>query len=260
MLARETFLRQIGALGIRRGDVLLVHSSLRALGPVEGGAEMILDALLEVLGPEGTLMMPGFQSGSEYMLASRNVCFDVRNTPSDCGYLTEVFRRYPGAARSLSPTHSMTVFGPRGDELIRGHERCEVTAGYGSPFERLIALDGRILMLGAPRRSNTTMHYLENTGGAPTVCALRFPTSVIDAGGRVISTPIYPHMPGLSRNYEAAIDLLEKAGGVTSGPVGEARCECYRARLLAETVRAALRKNPCAFIRIFTPGRNAGRA
>ena len=252
-LTKESCIEQIRALGIRHGDILLVHSSLRALGPLDGGAEMVLESLLTVLGPDGTLMMPGFQSGSEYLLAAAGVCFDVRNTPSGCGYLTELFRHYPGAHRSLSPTHSMTVFGARGEELILGHEKCSVTAGWGSPFEKLIRNNGKILMLGASRSSNTTMHFLENTGGAPTVCRTLFSTRVIDLDGKEIETSIYPHMPGLVRNYPYAIDLLEKAGGLTQGTVGTAVCEVYSAPLLEQTAYRALKENPCAFIKVFTP-------
>ena len=255
-LDKTLFMRQIRDLGIGGGDFLLVHSALRALGPTDGGAEMILESLLEILGPDGNLMMPSFQRGSEYVLASQKICFDVRNTPSDCGFLTEFFRHFPGALRSLSPTHSMTVYGPRAEELIRDHEKCDMTTGWGSPFEKLVTCPcGKILMLGATRHSNTTMHHLENTGGAPTVCAVKFPTSVIDGTGREIETPIYPHMPGLNRNYPYAIELLEKAGGVSTGPVGNARCECYSAPLLRETAYRELKRNPCAFIRVFTPER-----
>ena len=252
-LSKQTMTARLRALGIRPGDLLLVHSSLRALGPLDGGAEMVLESLLETLGPEGTLMMPGFQHGSEYLLAAGKVCFDVRNDPSECGYLTEFFRRFPGTLRSLSPTHSMTACGPLAEELLRDHEKCPVTAGWGSPFEKLIRAGGKILMLGAASSSNTTMHFLENTGGAPTVCATLFPTRVIDRDGKVIETPIYPHMPGLHRNYPHAVELLEKAGGVVRGTVGAAACELYSAPILEQVAYQALKKNPCAFIKVFSP-------
>lgn len=252
-LAKENCSAQIRALGVECGDILLVHSSLRALGPLDGGAEMVLESLLETIGPDGTLMMPGFQRGSEYVLAASKVCFDVRNHPSECGYLTEFFRLFPGTRRSLSPTHSMTACGPLAEELIRGHEKCSVSTGWGSPFEKLIRLGGKILMLGAARGSNTTMHFLENTGGAPTVCSTLFPTRVIDLKGKEIETPVYPHMPGLNRNYPYAIDLLEKVGGVSRGMVGTAACELYSAPLLEQVAYQALKENPCAFIKIFMP-------
>ena len=97
------------------------------------------------------------------------------------------------------------------------------------------------------------MDFLENTGGAPTVCAVEFPTRVITLEGKEIITRIYPHFPGLHRNYTKAIDLLEKAGGLISGQAGDASCEIYSARLLRDTVYKELKQNPCSFIKIFTP-------
>ena len=250
---KETCIVQLRAIGIERGDFLLVHSALRAMGPVVGGAEMILESLLEILGPDGTLMMPGFQRGSEYVLASQKTCFDIRSTPSGCGYLTELFRQYPGTRRSLSSTHSVTVFGPGGEEQIRDHEKCSVTTGWGSPFERLIRCGGKILMLGASRHSNTAMHFLENNEGIPTVCTSLFLTLVIDSRGKEMETPIYPHMPSLRRNYPHAIELLEKAGGLSQGKGGAADCELYSAPLPKRVVYSVLKQNPCAFILVFTP-------
>ena len=244
---------QLETLGIRKGDILLVHSSLRTLGKVEGGAAGVLEALKEVLGKDGTLVMPSFQSGSEYIFASRGICFDVKNTPAECGYLTEYFRQQEDTLRSLSSTHSMAAWGKHAGELLQDHEKCLVTTGWGSPFEKLIDLGGKILMLGAARGSNTTMHHLENTGGAPTLCAIKFETFVITESGEKICTHIHPHMPGLYRDYGKAIDLLEQIGGLSAGKVGNALCELYDAQKLRTVVYGELRKNPCAFIKVFTP-------
>ena len=253
ILSTPQLVSQLKAIGICQGDILLVHSSLRAVGPVEGGAASVLAALREAIGSEGTLLMPSFPSGLEYDFASSGYTFDMRNTPSGCGYLTEFFRTQPGVIRSCSPTHSLAAEGPLASALLQDHEKCSVTAGKGSPFQKLIEHHGKILMLGATRNSNTTMHYLENTGGAPTICSRCFTTHVITPDGTTIDTPIYPHLPGLNRNYPKAIDLLDCVGGLTSGPVGNATCELYDAWKLQQVVVKALRENPCAFIRIFTP-------
>lgn len=256
VLTENKLENQLRSLGIHEGDVLLVHSSLRALGKVEGGAECVIRSLENVLGKTGTLMMPSFQSGSEYIFASQGICFDVKNTPSGCGALTECFRRQEGVLRSLSSTHSMAARGPHAEFLLKDHEKCSVTTGWGSPFEKLIDLGGKILMLGASRSSNTTMHHLENTGGAPSLCAIKFETSVIDPDGEKIVTEIYPHMPGLYRDYPKAIDLLEKEGGLSSGKVGNALCEVYDSSLLRTVAYKALQEDPCAFIKVFTPEKN----
>ena len=92
-------------LGVKNGDNLLVHSSLRSLGKVEGGAETVIRGMLEALGGEGTLLFPAL---SYVAVNAANPVFDVRNTPSCVGALPEYFRTRPGTVRSLHPTHSMS--------------------------------------------------------------------------------------------------------------------------------------------------------
>ena len=240
-------------LGVTAGDLLLVHSSYKSLGAVAGGGGTVLDALQAALGPAGTLVLPSFPSGSEFLLAQSGIVFDVRETPSGCGYLTELFRQRPGVQRSLSPTHSLAACGLRARELLADHEKCLVTAGAGSPFEKLSRWGGKILLLGSPEAANTFLHYVENTGGAPTVSALRFDTAVIDADGLRHATPIYPHMPGLLRDYPRGMRMLEEAGLLRTGLVGDVPCRLFRADDLERLGKAALRENPCAFITVFQP-------
>ena len=108
------------ALGIRPGMSLLVHSSLRRLGPVAGGADTVIDALLSVLGPEGTLMMSAV-SGN---VNENQPVFDVRLTPATVGTLPNVFRKREGVIRSLHPIHSVAALGPKAEFFTGGHLEC----------------------------------------------------------------------------------------------------------------------------------------
>ena len=94
----------LSALGVRRGGVLLVHSSLRSLGYVPGGAETVIRGLLHALGEEGTLLLPSL---SYDHATPRNPYFDIRRTPSNVGAIAEYFRQRPGTLRSMHPTHSV---------------------------------------------------------------------------------------------------------------------------------------------------------
>src|SRR5690554_8160890 len=105
MFTKEELKEQIAALGIQPTDTLLIHSSMKAVGEVEGGADTVLDAFSEYL-KEGLLILPTHtwaQMNSEY-----NV-FDVVNEPSCVGILTELFRKRPGVVRSWHPTHSVAA-------------------------------------------------------------------------------------------------------------------------------------------------------
>src|SRR6185503_18170860 len=111
---------------------LVVHSSLRAIGPVEGGADGILDALLEVVGPDGTLAMPAFN----YSRPRPEPYFDPAVTAGRTGTLPEVFRKRTGVLRSQHPTHSVVACGRRAAEFLADHDKVQ-TLGVGSPLDRI---------------------------------------------------------------------------------------------------------------------------
>ena len=252
-ITRTDLASDLRALGLRAGDVLLVHSSLSAIGFVEGGAKTVVEAILEAIGPDGTLVAPTFQKGSEHVLVRTGVRFDVRTAPSEMGAISEAVRRWPGAVRSLSPTHSLAAVGPGAAALLAGHEQCRVSVGHGSPFERLVQGGGRILLLGVGHGSNTTLHCVENTGGAPTVCRECFEPVVIDADGREHVVPTHPHMPGLKRRYERADEVLSAAGAQRQGRIGKALARLVEAGPMADCLNERLRHDPLFLIEVFNP-------
>src|SRR5215212_2811399 len=109
-------------LGLGAGDIVVAHSSLSSFGWVEGGEDEVIDALLAVLGPAGTLCMPALSYG-DYGPDKPPPRFDPRTTPGIVGRIPERFRRRPGVKRSLHPTHSMAGTGGRADEILRDHHR-----------------------------------------------------------------------------------------------------------------------------------------
>ena len=121
-ITRARIAADLEKLGLQRGGLVLAHSSLKSIGWVEGGPETVIDALLDVLGPEGLLVFPSFQKGGEHKLLREGVVFDVRSTPTGQGLLPETFRRRPCAIRSLSPTHCLAACGPGAGALLAGHE------------------------------------------------------------------------------------------------------------------------------------------
>lgn len=234
------------------GDIVLVHSSMKALGYVAGGPDAVIDALLETLGDAGTLLFPSFQKGSEHVLLRNGCVFDVRTSPTEQGFLPETFRRRPGVIRSLSPTHCLAGLGRRAAELLEGHERCPVSVGKGSPFEKLMACRGKILLLGVTHAADTMLHFVENVNGAPTVCRECFQPRVIDTTGQEHVVPTYPHMPGLRRRYERVEPLLLADGIQRNGPVGAATARLVDAAGMAERIGAEIRRDPLFLIEVFT--------
>ncbi|MBU0715934.1 MAG: AAC(3) family N-acetyltransferase [Verrucomicrobia bacterium] len=252
-IIRAIIVRDLQNLGLASGDTVLVHSSLSALGQVESGAETVIDALLDVIGINGTLLMPSFQKGGEHDLVSHGCVFDLRTSVSEMGLITETYRRRPGVLRSLSPTHCTAGFGPRAADLLKDHQACDVSVGKNSPYDKLVRADGRILLLGVTHSNNTTLHLVENINGAPTVCCALFKPTVVDTEGRSWIVPTYPHMPGLRRQYTRVEPELLALGIQVNGRVGQAESRLIKAHPMAETIGRRIRENPLYLCSVFTP-------
>lgn len=145
-------------MGVCAGDLIQVHSSLGSFGFVEGGADAVVDALLELVAPDGTVMVPTFNHGAEHI-------FDVRTSPSYNGAITEAFRCRPQAVRSVHATHAYAAIGPLAAELCAGHPEAG-TFGMESPLGKLAQRGGWALLLGVGMNRCTAAHLGERKAGA----------------------------------------------------------------------------------------------
>jgi aminoglycoside 3-N-acetyltransferase len=159
---KPQLIRALRALGVERGDALMVHSSFNNTSGFTGSPNAFIDALIKVLGPEGHLLMvsmPYLSSTYDY-LQQRKV-FDVRKTVSQMGMVSETFRRRPCVLRSQHPTHPILAFGPNATWLVEDHEKCLYPCGLGTPFDKLLQLGGKILFFNVSFLNCTFFHYLE---------------------------------------------------------------------------------------------------
>lgn len=155
------------ALGVCPGDAILMHSSFRSLGGLEGGAGAFFETFLDLLGNDGTLVLPALSYDS---VNAQQPVFDACTTPScpGIGYLTEYFRtKVPGVIRSLHPTHSCCMAGKHAAFLAEHHHLDETPVGIHSPFAKLPQIGGWILMLGCSPDRNTSFHGVEETAEPP---------------------------------------------------------------------------------------------
>ncbi len=147
---------------IDRGDAIIVHSSMKSFEAFAGGAASIIAVFREIIGPDGTLMMPTLSmGGSAINFANSGRVFDPRTTPSHVGLLPEVFRRCPGVTRSIHPTHSVAVLSPDADWWVKDHHLADTPCGRGTPFHRLLERDGKIVLAGTGIASLTFFHCAE---------------------------------------------------------------------------------------------------
>ena len=242
----------LAGLGIRPGDTLLMHSSFKSLGGVEDGAAGFYEALLDLLGGAGTMVVPTLS----YRDVTREAPdFDARTTPSCVGYLTEFFRTcVPGVRRSLHATHSCCAWGRCRDEMVAGHELDATPVGAHSPFRKLPEAGGKILILGSHPDHNTSMHGVEET-----VEPMRFidfdhvlTYRIADMDGHVIERPSYRHHferpDGVYRQcYARILDLLED-GEARRGRVLEADCWLLDARAVWKKGRERMLEDPYFFV------------
>ncbi|WP_430785465.1 aminoglycoside N(3)-acetyltransferase [Actinoplanes sp. G11-F43] len=164
------------ALGLTSGDVVLVHSSLSAVGYVAGHVQAVVQALLEVLGPDGTLVVPTHTPDNSDpagwsnppvprawwpVIREHTPGFDPLRTPSRwMGILPEAVRAWPGALRSDHPEVSFAALGPLAATITAGHPLTD-GLGDGSPLGAIYRAGGKVLLLGVDHGSNTSLHLAE---------------------------------------------------------------------------------------------------
>lgn len=175
---KKTLADAVRALGVQKDSVIIVHSSLKSFGYMEGGAEAVVDAFMEVV-TEGTLIFPSFNHGAPY---DKGEVFDIRNTPTTNGAIPDAFWRRPGVKRSMNPTHAFAVYGKDAEEIASSHEMA-AAVGEGSPLDYLYRHDGGVVLLGVGYNRNTFHHYVETVTGAACLSPRGEEYDVIDENG-----------------------------------------------------------------------------
>ena len=245
MTTAERLRRDLAALGVRPGGVLMVHASLRALGYVADGPEAVIQGLLAALGPAGTLLMPALTYET---VTTKHPAFDVGNTPSNVGLIAETFRTRTGTLRSIHPTHSVCGTGPLAAKILDPHIADTTPCGPHSPFTALPRYRGRILMLGCGLAPNTSMHAIEERVAPPYLDAppLPYPMTLLD--GTTLVKTYAPHdFDGYRQRYDRVDGLLE-APALRRGPVLAAEAILIHAAALWKAVLPVLQSNPLHFV------------
>ena len=173
-------------IGLKKNDIILLHSSLGRIGYVENGSDAVIDAILEIIGKNGLLVMPGF-SPLKYSSKFRMYEFNAQKTPSYTGAIPETFRKRNGVKRSLSPTHSLCALGRKAGELVKGHEKCDNPFAMNGPFGRLYRWNAKIFLLGVDHHANSSLHIVEDYPDFPVkVFTPRFKVLVDNKGKKKV--------------------------------------------------------------------------
>jgi aminoglycoside 3-N-acetyltransferase len=166
---RSSLTADLQRLGITPGMTLMVHAGVRSIGPVTGGVNVVLQSLLDALGPTGTLVAyldfePFFEDEDETEVP----VFDKRiaHAARDHGILHETFRNWPGTLRSDHPDAGVAALGPLAEWITAEHP-FQYGYGPGTPFEKVLQANASVLMLGAPLDTITLLHYAEHQARIP---------------------------------------------------------------------------------------------
>jgi len=216
-------------LGIQTGDTVMVHSSLRAIGPITGGAEILIRALLEAIGPAGTLAAyvdfePFYEDDDpEIPVFDKHTASAAR----DHGVLHELIRTWPGSLRSDHPGAGVSAIGAQAKWITSEHP-FHYGYGPGTPFAKLLELNAKILMLGAPLDTITMLHYAEHVAKIPDKNVVRYRHLMPTADGPQwldfeefdTSDPVHPSLP--INVFEQIAEAFLASGQGHQAPLGNA--------------------------------------
>lgn len=229
----------LGLMDIKKSDVLLVHSSLSSMGHVDGGAEAVIDALLETVGTEGTVVMSTLTGWTEP--------FDAVSSPSAVGLISEVFRQRKDAFRSLHPVHSVAAVGKYAEYITSGHNKCETGCGEGTPYCKIRDLGGKVMLLGVDMDRNTMMHSLEEEINAVYLRTLNIPAPTYSEDYKNKEFTLKKFPPG-HRDFIGLTPVLRRKDALIEGKIGNAAVKVIDVKRLFEIGLEVLRQNPLFFI------------
>ena len=176
LILKSDVLSALEKAGVKAGQIIMVHTSLGSIGYVCGGAQTIIEALIETVGNDGTIMMPTqswknldpetgvhWEVAEDCWQAIRDHWppYDKHLTPTNTmGAVAEMFRQWPGTIRSDHPARSVAAFGKYAEYLTKDHDLSNIF-GEGSPIEKLYELDAYVLLIGVGYDKNTSLHLAD---------------------------------------------------------------------------------------------------
>lgn len=154
---------QLESMGLKGDETILIHSSMKAIGAVDGGADTVLDAWMEYF-KDGLLLLP---THTWKTVNADNPVYNPYTTPSCVGLLTNMFMKRDGVIRSLHPTHSMSGYGKNAAEYLAGEEYNNTPCTPGGCYDRLKEVGGKVLLVGVGHERNTYIHSVEEVLNVP---------------------------------------------------------------------------------------------
>ena len=240
MICKETLMEDLSHMGIDPGGTLLCHLSMKAIGPVEGGADAVLDALSAYM-KDGLLVIPGHTWDN---INEEHPVFDSASTPVCVGMLPEIFRKRPGVIRSNHPTHSLCALGTDAENFCAGQEHFDTPCAPESCYGELERRNAQVLMTGVDFSRNTSIHCIEEVAEVPNrIGKNRQMLYWTDITGTIHALPSYRHENADSSLYVKIEPVMRARKQLRTVPFGNAKSLLFCEKDLFCTVLELLHRN-----------------
>jgi aminoglycoside 3-N-acetyltransferase len=251
LISFDKLVSEFKRIGLVIGDVVLVHSSFKSFGEVEGGPQTIINALVKVLGDEGTLIVPRFN----FDFSTYGTTWDVRSTPSHMGIISEFARKDTRSRKVFHPIYPFSIIGKHADELIQHKYK----GGYSkdSIFNQLLVLDAKIIQIDKVYKSTTIIHHVEEILKVDYKYYKEFTGYVVDENGKKYQDTFNLYVRKLDEGYVTDVlpigKILEDEGVMKIDTIGEATIWYMTARNVYDCTVKAIQKNPYVLCKIIPP-------
>lgn len=244
-ITRQALVSELSAGGVQPGMIVMVHSSLKSIGHVEGGAPAVVQALVEAVRPGGTVLFPALTfTGSLTLFMRAHATVDLRHSPPMVGAIPRAAANYPSARQSIHPTHPVIAIGPAADELFSGNQSGQGPCGAASPFYKAAMAGGYILLIGVGNSTNTTLHCVEELAAPYMNRNGVFHVQTIDHQGHSHMIAVKGFPVGLARNFDVINPALEQEGIMTNHTLGNAPTRLINGRRMIEYVTEWIGREP----------------
>ena len=243
IVTKDDIISGLSRLGLNAGHKVLVHSSLKSFGYVEGGANTVIDALIESVMPDGTILVPTL-TGNKTLSPANPPVFDPQNTPCWTGHIPETFRKRPDAIRSLHPTHSVAAIGADAVPLTADHINSLTPCDESSPYGKLAQReDSYVLFVGVGYEVNTMFHHIEEVAGVAYHMQETFTRAKIVHNGKEMVRHILLHKYGIPRNFGVMEPIFEERGIQLRIKIGNSEMRFVNIQKMVRATVQCLRAN-----------------
>ena len=237
MYTKEDLIQHLNEMGLTPTDAIMVHSSMKSIGEVDGGADTVVDAFMEYF-QKGLFMTP---THTWHQMSKDYATFDPMTEPACVGIIPNIFMKREGVVRSLHPTHSIAVYGKGAKEYIKGEENATTPCSPGGCWDRLREINAKILLLGVTHGRNTYIHSVDEALGIkdrltdePTLMHIVMP----DGSKKDVQMYRHYNRTVASGSFSDHFDKLKQAfydmGAATKVKFGDADCILCDAKKIYE--------------------------